>query len=51
MFSLLIGAFLAYLRHSGGVSALVEKLVNSGLAGGRRVGRADDHPDRRGAVH
>ena len=36
MFSLLIGAFLAYLRHSGGVSALVEKLVNSGLAGGRR---------------
>ncbi|NOZ42528.1 MAG: sodium:proton antiporter [Alphaproteobacteria bacterium] len=36
IFSLLIGALLAYIRVSGGVSALVEMMVGSGLARGRR---------------
>jgi Na+/H+ antiporter NhaC len=33
MFSLMIGALMAYMRHSGGVTALVERLVQRGLAG------------------
>ncbi|WP_138381193.1 Na+/H+ antiporter NhaC family protein [Luteithermobacter gelatinilyticus] len=36
MFSLLVGALLAYLRQSGGVSALVERLINRGLTRSRR---------------
>ncbi|PCI47147.1 MAG: sodium:proton antiporter [Alphaproteobacteria bacterium] len=36
MFSLMVGALLAFIRVSGGVSAMVEMLVNSGLARGRR---------------
>jgi tetracycline resistance efflux pump len=31
MFSLIIGCLIAYLRHSGGVTALVELLVNKGV--------------------
>jgi len=36
IFSLLIGALLAYIRNSGGVTALVEKLVNKGIAKSKR---------------
>jgi Na+/H+ antiporter NhaC len=36
IFSLLIGALLAYVRNSGGVTATVEKLVNKGVAKSRR---------------
>ncbi len=36
MFSLMIGALLAFMRVSGGVTAMVDKLVNSGLAKGKR---------------
>jgi Na+/H+ antiporter NhaC len=36
IFSLLIGALLAYLRESGGVTATVEKLVNKGIAKSKR---------------
>jgi len=36
MFSLLIGALLAYIRNSGGVTALVEKLVTKGIAKTKR---------------
>ena len=36
MFSVLIGAVLAYMRFSGGVAATVQKLVNSGLASNAR---------------
>lgn len=36
IFSLLIGALLAYMRLSGGVSALVEKLMNKGVAKSER---------------
>jgi len=36
IFSLLIGTLLAYLRNSGGVSALVERLINKGVAKSRR---------------
>ncbi|WP_057832858.1 Na+/H+ antiporter NhaC family protein [Colwellia sp. TT2012] len=36
IFSLLIGALLAYIRDSGGVSATVEKLVNKGIAKSKR---------------
>ncbi len=36
MFSLMIGALLAFIRVSGGVSAMVEMLVGSGLARDRR---------------
>ena len=36
IFSLLIGALLAYFRNSGGVSALVEGLVNKGIAKSKR---------------
>lgn len=32
VFSLLIGALLAYIRHSGGVAAMVQGLVNRGIA-------------------
>jgi Na+/H+ antiporter NhaC len=32
IFSLLIGALLAYMRHSGGVTATVELLINKGIA-------------------
>jgi Na+/H+ antiporter NhaC len=32
IFSILIGALIAYMRHSGGVSALVDSLVNRGIA-------------------
>lgn len=35
IFSLMIGALLAYIRVSGGVTAMVEKLIRSGLAKGR----------------
>ncbi len=31
MFSLIIGCLIAYLRHSGGVTALVELLINKGV--------------------
>jgi len=31
MFSLIIGCLIAYLRHSGGVTALVELMINSGV--------------------
>lgn len=38
IFSLLIGALIAYMRQSGGVTALVNALVNSGVASnGRRA--------------
>ena len=36
IFSLMIGALLAFIRVSGGVTAMVDKLVNSGLAKGPR---------------
>jgi len=36
IFSLLIGTLLAYVRNSGGVSALVENLVNKGIAKSKR---------------
>lgn len=36
IFSMMVGALLAFIRVSGGVSAMVEKLVNSGVARGRR---------------
>jgi Na+/H+ antiporter NhaC len=36
IFSLLVGALLAYVRDSGGVSALVERLVNKGIAKSKR---------------
>jgi Na+/H+ antiporter NhaC len=36
IFSLLIGALLAYVRDSGGVNALVNKLVNKGIAKSKR---------------
>jgi len=36
VFSLLIGASLAYVRDSGGVTAMVEKLVNKGIAKSKR---------------
>lgn len=36
IFSLLIGALLAYIRDSGGVTATVEKLVNKGIAKSKR---------------
>ncbi len=36
MFSLLIGALLAYLRYSGGVTALVDFLINNRLTRSRR---------------
>ena len=36
IFSLLVGALLAYVRDSGGVSALVERLVNKGVAKSKR---------------
>jgi len=36
MFSLMVGALLAYIRTSGGVTAMVEMLVGGGLARGRR---------------
>ncbi|MCP4990508.1 MAG: sodium:proton antiporter [Colwellia sp.] len=36
VFSLLIGALLAYIRESGGVTATVEKLVNKGVAKSKR---------------
>jgi len=36
IFSLLIGALLAYIRESGGVTATVEKLVNKGIAKSKR---------------
>jgi Na+/H+ antiporter NhaC len=36
IFSLLIGALLAYVRDSGGVTATVEKLVNNGIAKSKR---------------
>ncbi|RBP48865.1 Na+/H+ antiporter NhaC family protein [Arenicella xantha] len=39
LFSVLVGALLAYMRFSGGVQATVRKLVNSGLAtNARRTG-------------
>ena len=36
LFSLLIGAVLAFMQYSGGVSALVQRLVNSGFASSAR---------------
>ncbi|PCI32925.1 MAG: sodium:proton antiporter [Alphaproteobacteria bacterium] len=36
VFSLMIGALLAFIRVSGGVTAMVEMLVSSGLARGKR---------------
>jgi tetracycline resistance efflux pump len=36
LFSLLIGALLAYIRHSGGVTATVEMLINKGVAKSKR---------------
>ena len=36
VFSLMIGALLAYIRVSGGVTAMVDRLVHSGLARSRR---------------
>lgn len=36
LFSLLIGALLAYVRNSGGVTALVNKLVSKGIAKNKR---------------
>ncbi|MBT1452231.1 sodium:proton antiporter [Glaciecola sp. XM2] len=39
VFSLLVGALLAFVRDSGGVAAMVNKLINSGIASTkRRVG-------------
>jgi tetracycline resistance efflux pump len=35
IFSLLVGALLAFIRVSGGVTAMVDNLVNSGLARGK----------------
>jgi len=32
IFSLLIGALLAYIRHSGGVTAMVRSIINRGIA-------------------
>lgn len=32
LFALLVGALMAYMRYSGGVDALVQKLVNRGIA-------------------
>ena len=36
LFSLLIGALLAYMRNSGGVTATVEMLINKGVAKSKR---------------
>ena len=36
LFSLLVGALLAFMRDSGGVAAFVNKLVNSGIAKTKR---------------
>ncbi|MGS2720540.1 Na+/H+ antiporter NhaC family protein [Paraglaciecola aestuariivivens] len=36
LFSVLIGALLAYMRHSGGVTATVEMLINKGVAKNRK---------------
>ena len=36
IFSLLIGALLSYIRNSGGVTALVERLVSKGIAKNKR---------------
>jgi Na+/H+ antiporter NhaC len=36
LFSILIGALLAYIRDSGGVTAAVEKIVNKGIAKSKR---------------
>ncbi|MDF2177331.1 Na+/H+ antiporter NhaC family protein [Aliiglaciecola sp. CAU 1673] len=36
IFSLMVGALLAYMRESGGVTALVEKLVGAGVAKNQR---------------
>ncbi|GAB3036371.1 Na+/H+ antiporter NhaC family protein [Bowmanella dokdonensis] len=36
IFSLMVGALLAYMRQSGGVTALVEKLINKGVARSQR---------------
>ncbi|MGQ8367000.1 Na+/H+ antiporter NhaC family protein [Glaciecola sp. 1036] len=36
IFSLLVGAFLAFIRDSGGVTALVNRLVNSGMASSKK---------------
>ena len=36
IFSMLIGALLAYIRDSGGVTATVDKLVNKGIAKSKR---------------
>jgi len=36
IFSLLIGALLAYVRNSGGVTAMVNKLVSKGIAKSKR---------------
>ncbi len=36
IFSLLIGALLAYVRNSGGVSAMVERIVSKGIAKSKR---------------
>ncbi len=36
LFSLLIGALLAYMRFSGGVSATVNKMINAGVASNAR---------------
>ena len=32
IFSLMIGALLAFIRHSGGVTAMVAKIINKGIA-------------------
>jgi Na+/H+ antiporter NhaC len=39
VFSLLVGALLAYMKHSGGVSATVELLIKKGLSGNARRSR------------
>lgn len=39
VFSLLVGALLAFMRHSGGVTATVELLINKGLSGNARRSR------------
>lgn len=39
LFSLLVGVLMAYMRYSGGVSALVNKLVNRGIAKNARQTR------------
>lgn len=36
LFCLLIGALIAFMRESGGVSAMARALINSGVAGSRR---------------